>query len=187
MLPIQTREQSDLARWRQQRVAGDPTLSSCPIPTSAVYSTQFGSSPPAAVSASTKSPRKLVKAAWGKCFARGHEAETPGRDQDAAGVLRRGSRSARAFQREAQVLASLNHPHIAGIHGLEESERLRARHGTGRGRGPVAALSRVARSRSMKRSRSRSRSPKRSKRHTSRASSIAISSPRTSRCARTAR
>jgi serine/threonine protein kinase len=25
------------------------------------------------------------------------------------------------FQREAQILASLNHPHIAGIHGLEES------------------------------------------------------------------
>src|SRR3972149_12279991 len=24
------------------------------------------------------------------------------------------------FQREAQVLASLNHPHIAGIHGLQE-------------------------------------------------------------------
>src|SRR5690242_20635712 len=25
------------------------------------------------------------------------------------------------FQREAQVLASLNHPHIAAIHGVEES------------------------------------------------------------------
>jgi eukaryotic-like serine/threonine-protein kinase len=25
------------------------------------------------------------------------------------------------FQREAEVLASLNHPNIAGIHGLEES------------------------------------------------------------------
>jgi eukaryotic-like serine/threonine-protein kinase len=29
------------------------------------------------------------------------------------------------FQREAQVLASLNHPHIAHIHGLEESGRVR--------------------------------------------------------------
>ena len=30
------------------------------------------------------------------------------------------------FQREAQVLASLNHPNIAAIHGLEESEGTRA-------------------------------------------------------------
>src|SRR5947199_6142722 len=30
------------------------------------------------------------------------------------------------FQREAQVLASLNHPHIAAIYGLEESEGIRA-------------------------------------------------------------
>src|SRR5574341_505163 len=30
------------------------------------------------------------------------------------------------FQREAQVLASLNHPHIATIHGLEEAGAVRA-------------------------------------------------------------
>ena len=30
------------------------------------------------------------------------------------------------FQREAQVLASLNHPHIAHVHGLEESNGVRA-------------------------------------------------------------
>jgi serine/threonine protein kinase len=30
------------------------------------------------------------------------------------------------FQREAEVLASLNHPHIAAIHGLEESDGTRA-------------------------------------------------------------
>src|SRR5687767_10076296 len=30
------------------------------------------------------------------------------------------------FEREAQVLASLNHPHIAAIHGLEESGSVRA-------------------------------------------------------------
>jgi hypothetical protein len=30
------------------------------------------------------------------------------------------------FQREAQVLASLNHPNIGGIHGLEESDGVKA-------------------------------------------------------------
>src|ERR1700680_4833196 len=30
------------------------------------------------------------------------------------------------FQREAQVLASLNHPHIGAIYGLEQSEGIRA-------------------------------------------------------------
>ena len=47
------------------------------------------------------------------------------------------------FQREAEVLASLNHPNIAAIYGLEESER---RHGpcVGAGRGPTLA-ERIAR------------------------------------------
>src|SRR2546428_6919241 len=30
------------------------------------------------------------------------------------------------FKREAQVLASLNHPHIAAIHGIEESQGIQA-------------------------------------------------------------
>ena len=30
------------------------------------------------------------------------------------------------FQREAKVLASLNHPHIGGIHGLEEADGVKA-------------------------------------------------------------
>jgi Protein kinase domain/WD40-like Beta Propeller Repeat len=38
------------------------------------------------------------------------------------------------FQREAEVLASLNHPHIAGIHGLEESPS------TGSGQAGITAL-----------------------------------------------
>src|SRR3712207_160593 len=36
-----------------------------------------------------------------------------------------GERLAR-FEREAQLLASLNHPHIAQIHGVEESNATRA-------------------------------------------------------------
>ena len=79
------------------------------------------------------------------------------------------------FRREAQVLASLNYPHIGGIHGLEESD------GTialvlELVEGPTLAdrIARGADSRSKKPCPSRRRSPKRSKRRTSRASSIAI-------------
>jgi eukaryotic-like serine/threonine-protein kinase len=74
------------------------------------------------------------------------------------------------FQREAQLLASLNHPHIGAIYGVEE-------------RALVLELvegetlaDRIARGAIllMKRSPSRGRLPKRSKPRTSRGSSIAI-------------
>ncbi len=98
------------------------------------------------------------------------------------------------FKREAQVLASLNHPNIAAIYGFEASTLDRLRAGSpgaraGTRRGTDARRSHRARtdSRSTRRCRSRGRSPRRSKRRTSRASSTAISSPRTSRCDPTAR
>jgi eukaryotic-like serine/threonine-protein kinase len=78
------------------------------------------------------------------------------------------------FSREAQVLASLNHPHIAGIHGLEDAGETKAlvmelsRARTSRNGSP-AAPSRWAR-----RCRSRGRSPRRWKRRTRRASCIGI-------------
>ena len=91
------------------------------------------------------------------------------------------------FKREAQMLASLNHPNIAPIYGFEESGGVRAL---------VMELvegedlsRRIARgavpSRTPCRSRNRSRTP--STRRTSKESSTAISSPRTSRCGPTAR
>ena len=79
------------------------------------------------------------------------------------------------FRREAEVLASLNHPNIAHIHGLEKSD------------GTIALVMELVegptrrigaprvRSRSTRRCRSRGRLPTRSKRRTSRESSIAIS------------
>ena len=79
------------------------------------------------------------------------------------------------FEREARVLASLNHPHIGAIYGLEDARRRhRPRDGARRGRRSRRSASREGRSRSPRRCRSHDRSPTRSKRRTSRASSTGI-------------
>ena len=79
------------------------------------------------------------------------------------------------FRREAQVSASLNHPNIAHIHGIEEADGVAALvHRIRRRRRPGASASRTAPSRSMTPCRLRCRSPKRSKRPTNSESFIAI-------------
>ena len=109
-----------------------------------------------------------------------YQAQSPGRDQDAARGVRRRSRRVARFHREAQAVAALNHPDIAGIHDLAESGRdevSRARVDRRRHarrslrRGPVPAEEAL---------RSSSRCSRRSRPPTRRASAIGISSPRTS-------
>ena len=86
------------------------------------------------------------------------------------------------FEREARVLAALNHPHIAGIHGIEEAgEGAGARPGAGGGTRRSRTGSQRAASPWRKRSRSDVKSPMRSRPRTTKASSIAISSRPTSR------
>ena len=91
------------------------------------------------------------------------------------------------FEREAKMLASLNHPHIAQIYGFEESPARAALAMELVEGEDLSERSRAARFRSTRRCRSRSRSPRRSKRRTRTASSIATSSRPTSRCVPTAR
>ena len=78
------------------------------------------------------------------------------------------------FKREAQVLASLNHPNIAAIYGFEESDGVRALVLELVEGSTLADRIAKGRTRSMRPCRSRGKLPRRSKRPTNRGSSTAI-------------
>ena len=88
-------------------------------------------------------------------------------------VAKDGSRLAR-FQREAETLAALNHPHVAQIYGLDKSAGITALV-MEFVEGPTLAerIAPEARSRSGRRSRSRRRLPRPWRPHTNMASSTA--------------
>ncbi len=52
----------------------------------------------------------------------GHEAEAPGGAEGSTAALTGDSDRLARFQREAEVLAALNHPHIAAIYGIEDAD-----------------------------------------------------------------
>ena len=91
------------------------------------------------------------------------------------------------FEREAKRSPSLNHPNIAAIYGIEETTRHALVMELVEGEDLSQRDRARRRFRSTTRCRSPGRSPTRSKPRTSRASSIAISSRRTSRSGPTAR
>ena len=85
---------------------------------------------PAPDSALTKSSPRSAPAAWARCITRDtrliREVAVKVLPEAVATDLDRLARFTREAQREAQTLAALNHPHIAQIHGLEESGSTRA-------------------------------------------------------------
>ena len=91
------------------------------------------------------------------------------------------------FQREAEVLASLSHPNIAGIYGLEEADGVQALV-LESVEGPTLADRLAHASIPLDEALPiAGRSPRPLKRRTSTASFIAISSPQISRCGQTVR
>ena len=110
----------------------------------------------------------------GEVYRARHAAGTGRRHQDPLGAF--GDHPARLarLEREARVLASLNHPHIGAIFGLEESDGIKALVLEVVEGDDSRAADRPRAHRSLRRCLSRSRSPMLSKPRTSKASSTAI-------------
>ena len=93
-----------------------------------------------------------ARAAWARSIARATRAAARRRAQGSARAVRRRSRRLARFEREAQVLASLNHPNIAQIYGFEESNGVTRRWSWSWSRARRSpSASRAGRSRSTKR------------------------------------
>ena len=76
----------------------------------------------ARVSASTKSPRRSAKGAWDRSIAHAIRSWTAtSRSRSCPSAFAHDADRLARFQREAKTLASLNHPNIAMIHGLEQA------------------------------------------------------------------
>ena len=87
---------------------------------------ELGRRSSASKSVRTKFSRFSARAGWAKCIApatRDWAATWPSRSWQRP-FFRARSDSSR-FEREAQVLATLNHPHIGAIYGLEEADAIR--------------------------------------------------------------
>jgi eukaryotic-like serine/threonine-protein kinase len=76
---------------------------------------------------------KLGEGGMGEVYrARGYAPQSRRRHQDPARTLVADPERVARFEREAHLLAALNHPHIAGIYGLEDAGGSSDRHDQGR-------------------------------------------------------
>ena len=68
-----------------------------------------------------KSSRPWVRAAWAKCIGRAIRAWRDVAVKALPACAAHDPERIGRFEREAQILAGLSHPHIAALYGLEES------------------------------------------------------------------
>ena len=69
---------------------------------------------------STRSMLSSARAAWARCIARGTKLKRDVALKVLPETFARDSECMARFQREAELLASLNHPNIAALYGVED-------------------------------------------------------------------